>query len=490
MIRIFLILCLAVNFTWSQKMIKPEQDYSAQYFIGKGSALIENNDFVGAEKLARNEALKDAAAQIVCKVQTETISKTTSEGKTITEDVFINQVRVETQLDQIMYVTLMSEQIAGYVCVTIGIPKQKIAQNYQAIIVSKSGAMNQYYQSAQLIEDQNPNQALEYYTICSSLIKEFKEYLRIYRFVLGGLTDVGIENLPRPDETVLLTKLGTLSGSLPKSGTAIASEVLAPLMSQLSGLNPIYIYPFGYHNTGFISDFGYQLYTVMRNVLVSNGKNPSERPNPRYRINGQFVPEKDGLLILTELTDCLTNIHVTSQTFLNAVTCNSIGWDNIKPKNYENALRDKIEANRELQKSDILDVKIITDKMSDGPVYYRIGDQPRLAVKTNKECFIRLIYTFADGTNTLLLDNYYLGIDQVNRWSPLPLNLVVVEPTGVEQLLLQASETKMPSIVTTRKHLGDGTFIDVIDIVKTRGLAKKESKSITEVTYVWTIFDK
>lgn len=65
---------------------------------------------------------------------------------------------------------------------------------------------------------------------------------------------------------------------------------------------------------------------------------------------------------------------------------------------------------------------------------------------------------------------------------------------GIEQMLIQASNTKMPEINTIIKDMGNNTYIQFIDenlknsITKTRGLKiKKPDARISEKVYQWTV---
>ena len=132
-----------------------------------------------------------------------------------------------------------------------------------------------------------------------------------------------------------------------------------------------------------------------------------------------------------------------------------------------------------------------------GPVIYYFGEKPKIFVRSNKTCFIRLIYIFADETKVLLVDNYPIATDQANSWIQIPFDGVICEPSGVEQLILQASTEKLPAVNYRRVNLGDDTYMDIIEsdissqIAKTRGIKlKNPKKEITEKVVQWTVFEK
>jgi len=183
--------------------------------------------------------------------------------------------------------------------------------------------------------------------------------------------------------------------------------------------------------------------------------------------------------------------------FVNAITCENIGWEKIRPENLKQALQNKLALYNAIQTDNRLKVDLQTDKMADGPVVYYYGDEPKILVRTNKSCYIRLMYIFSDNTKTLLIDNYHIATDQTNQWIQLPLDLEVCEPSGIEQMLVQASTEIMPPLNVKRINFDDDSYIDIIEtnidsqIAKTRGLKiKNPKKEITERTYQWTVFEK
>ncbi|MCK4312409.1 MAG: hypothetical protein KAW88_06720, partial [Candidatus Cloacimonetes bacterium] len=212
---------------------------------------------------------------------------------------------------------------------------------------------------------------------------------------------------------------------------------------------------------------------------------------------GKILESDAGIYLILRKIDYRNNEQEINQIFVNKVTCENIGWDEIRPENLKQALQNKLALYNAIQTDNRLKVDLQTDKMSDGPVVYYYGEEPRILVRANKSCFIRLIYIFSDNTKTLLIDNYHIATDQTNQWIQLPLELEVCEPSGVEQMLVQVSNEKMPILNVRKMELGKGTFINIIEtdigsqIAKTRGLKlKNPKKEITEKVYQWTVFEK
>jgi hypothetical protein len=212
---------------------------------------------------------------------------------------------------------------------------------------------------------------------------------------------------------------------------------------------------------------------------------------------GKIMESDNGMLLTLTMENSNKMVVKSNQLFVNKTTCVNIGWDKIKPENLEQALQSKLALYNSIQTDNCLKVDIQTDKMSDGPVIYYYDEEPKILVRTNKSCFVRLMYIFADGTKILLVDNYPIATDQANQWIQIPFDGVICEPSGVEQLILQASTEKQPVVNYKRKNMGDGTYIDIIEvdissqIALTRGIKiKNPKKEITEKVYQWTVFEK
>jgi hypothetical protein len=133
----------------------------------------------------------------------------------------------------------------------------------------------------------------------------------------------------------------------------------------------------------------------------------------------------------------------------------------------------------------IIDIR--TNKGQDN-VLYSEGEEARFEVQSNRSCYLRFIYLMADGTQVLLLDNYYLSGDKANQWFQIPYTFECAEPFGLETLQLNASTEKFDPLLT---HQQSGyTFIQGSledSLLITRGLKKKKGvltaeKSLSIIT--------
>ena len=119
-----------------------------------------------------------------------------------------------------------------------------------------------------------------------------------------------------------------------------------------------------------------------------------------------------------------------------------------------------------------LNLEVWTNKGTDNLLFSE-GDTLRLFLRVNKACYIRFIYYLADGSKVLLLDDYYIGVDKVNKVYKLPEDFICAEPFGAELLLVNAQTEKFEPLNTKEQY--GYTFItdELSDVIKkSRGFKK------------------
>lgn len=476
----------------------------SDYFIGKGFAEIKNNNEAQAEKKAVQMALNDAASTISCTVSGETInhlSELGSDENAHVEDYFLNETKIETDLEVMNYKVLKESKEDDICYVMVGLPLQDLQQNYKYEIETGINNVNQTFRLAEQISTSNLVEAIKKYEQCIACLQDITEDMKIYLFLNKWQNDLEDNLKGVPSQNTIEERLITLSGITPKSTAFLADELLEPILEKIDQNSSFIIYPFEWQNTGFVSEFGNTFSEIVANK-ISSMKSCSrikvkDYASADYILRGKLINSDAGLYILISIKNLHDNTELSNQLFVNEVTCENIRWERIKPKDLDKALQDKLALYESIQSDNALKVELQTEKMSDGPVVYYYDEEPQLLVKSNKACYVRLIYIFSDGLKTLLVDNYYISTDKTNQWVKLPFEFIVCEPAGIEQMLLQASTEKMPDLYVKTVPLDDNSHIDVIEtelaeqITKTRGIKiKNPEKEITERVYQWTVFEE
>ena len=481
-------------------------DKYPDYFIGKGSAVIKDGNIAEAEAetQSKNLALKDAASIISCQVSGETINRVSEEElgeNTKVTQYFLSEAKVKTNLEVMNYKILESEKDGKMYYVMIGIPAADMKNSFKFKIENSIKEISEKFKLAESLYSSNPKEAIKQYGNCISHSENLNDYLKVYLFLNKWQNDIKIDELPTKSE--IEKKLTILAGTTPKSMAELADELILPMLDNQK--TKFTIYPFEFENTGFVSGFGNKISELITNKIIqetewqrSTRVEFAGKPDSGEMVfRGKIIESDEGIYLILRKMDYRNNEQESNQIFVNRVTCENIGWDEIRPENLKQALQNKLALYNAIQTDNRLKVDLQTDKMSDGPVVYYYGDEPKILVRANKTCYTRLMYIFADGTKTLLIDNYPLATDQANQWIQIPFEGVICEPSGVEQLILQASTEKQPEVNYRRENLGDGTYINIIEtdigsqIAKTRGIKLKNPEmEITEKVYQWTVFEK
>jgi hypothetical protein len=149
----------------------------------------------------------------------------------------------------------------------------------------------------------------------------------------------------------------------------------------------------------------------------------------------------------------------------------------IEPENLQKALENsKVITNGEFKNED-LTIDVWTNKGNNNLVFVE-DEKMTIAIKANRECYIRMIYYLADGQKVLLLDNYYLSTDKINQVYQLPYEFECAPPFGVETIQTLAQATPFEPLATTEqygyKFINESTE-QVLN--KTRGMRLSQSSN-------------
>ncbi len=111
------------------------------------------------------------------------------------------------------------------------------------------------------------------------------------------------------------------------------------------------------------------------------------------------------------------------------------------------------------------------------------NDTLQLYVRVNKPTYIRFIYHLADGSRVLLLDNYYIGKDKVNKVYEIPDKFVCAPPFGVETLQLNAQTKAFGPLNTVEQYGYQFIRDDLKQVIQaTRGFKRVEETDVKAET--------
>lgn len=140
-----------------------------------------------------------------------------------------------------------------------------------------------------------------------------------------------------------------------------------------------------------------------------------------------------------------------------------------------------------------LRVEVRTDRGDRGIVYDE-GEELSLYVRVNQPAWVRLIYVLTSGDHVPITQEWYIDEEKVNQLVEYPDSFEIVPPFGVEMIHAMASSERPPKLVTRTTTI-DGERYTVIpdgadQVVRTRGIARRERKEVAEQTLKLTTMRK
>ena len=288
-------------------------------------------------------------------------------------------------------------------------------------------------------------------------------------------------------------KINLQSNSVKNTVSDLAFFISQGLKLQMPKINGnVSLSVFNYQDTKFGSSFSKILFDNLEQKLISNSKynilNVNEfngdvtKKNIDYIITGNYWEENNFLKVIVTLRNLKTGkalASIESKLSKEYFTNNKIAY---LPENFINA-NSKINnfAKDEVVGGD-LNLEVWTSKGNEN-LLFEENDTLSLYIRVNKKCYVRFIYHLADGSSVLLLDDYYIGTDKINKVYRLPEEFICAEPFGAEVLQVNAQTEKFPPIVTESKYGYDFITENLESIIKkSRGFKKTNDEMMKAET--------
>ncbi|MGM9507569.1 DUF4384 domain-containing protein [Larkinella sp. GY13] len=177
----------------------------------------------------------------------------------------------------------------------------------------------------------------------------------------------------------------------------------------------------------------------------------TQRTDSLLWIRGYYQEDLNNLQIVAEVFDARAK-RILAKVESTALPLAWISGQNLrlKPEQYQQvmAVQDTLRQHF-VAGATPLTVEIRTDRGRTGVEYWP-GNQITIEARVNRPCHLRLVYVLADGTKTLLENDFEIRADQVNQYVRIApdASFVCAEPFGTEYLLAYASQTAFCPIPT------------------------------------------
>jgi hypothetical protein len=238
------------------------------------------------------------------------------------------------------------------------------------------------------------------------------------------------------------------------------------------------VMPLLYQDADFSSSFGTRIAGLVSASLARRMSSADTQLLDTVVIRGSYWPESDRVEIQLTARDIQSGRVVAAAH--TTIPADSVDSTSLRPANADIALSGAQSLLNDQIVSGGLELEVWTDKgRNERALVFEDGDFIQFYFRVNQPAFLQLSYLLASGDTVLLEEQFYIGIDRVNRVVALPYRFQVVPPFGVERLIVTAHSTEPPPPdVIPRQISGQlyQTFRTPGDAVsRTRGLVREQN---------------
>ncbi len=255
-----------------------------------------------------------------------------------------------------------------------------------------------------------------------------------------------------------------------------ATDILADeLYNSIKNRNiAIQVFPFTYQDSRQAGEFSGVLLSALKQSTVQKGfsvvtdVSKYNSQSSAAVLTGNYWEENNQVRLIGTITNNEGRVLASAESVLSKdwLNNNNISW--LPEKFKEAGERLKLFAKDEIIGGG-LNLELWTNK-GDENLLYREGDTLKLFVRANQECYLRFVYYLADGSKVLLMDDYYIGSNLVNKVIQLPEIFTCTSPFGNELLVLNGQTEEFPPL-NIREQYGYKFILDDTETVvaRTRG---------------------
>lgn len=447
---------------WTSYRSRIDNYPSAVYFTGFMSGHLSKGDDLEKAKL---DIIEQAKVQLSENIRISIESKITNKMTNVNSISLQEFEKVSQSYSHIsvsglktdVFIDTRKKEIFAFTWVR----KSEVIDHYSNLIQSQFQKIEEQFHLGSDLLRINQIKALRIFYSTKRLFREMEEAQTI--LVICGLDDTDTllkaqtQNLKR--EIAKMTEVINSSKNL--SLSELSAFLVASLKMQTGTLKePIQVSNITYRDSKMSSAFSERFSSLLINDLTNEGfivadfKGAPYQPKTGNFLSGSYWEEgQDGLQVVMALRKVEDDLN-------QAILAGEEGWTTIatlinskleyKPSNYFYA----VEKGKLFSKNEIVNggakLEIWTNKGDEGLIY-KEGDKLRLLIRMNKIGYIRLINHWADGTQVMLLDNYYIDYRKVNRVIKLPLEWEVTCPCGIEFVQANAQNVEFVPLDTKMK---------------------------------------
>ena len=449
------------------------------YLTGFGEALGISRE---SKEIAQENARADLSQKVLVKIDSTVSNYQLEDGEeTLQQFSTVTQSSSELQvmgLETLTYVRDSRKNPMSFALVYI--ERRKLATLYQA---EKKHLTSQILQLITLAENQDSPKytSVQYYYQTWPLLDKLAEVQTILLSVSGTQIFSDLVSQDLVDQPLILNKsqinrrIQQLSLHSIDNLDDVAGAIQFQLYQQFDLQHQqLLVQPFFYQDTRLSSRFARYFKQLLEGKLensiqphrefqaksVNYEKDMAVSAGADYIITGSYWEKEDNIQILAFCRSVQTGeIRASANVdFKRGVLKSSL---NLKPDNFEKIMSQQLAFEQEVIDSGQLKLEVWTDRGKNALLYSQ-GELMKIYLRTNRPCYVRLLYILANGQKTLLVDNLQINPESINR--PLLVNDLLeidfecTSPFGAEMIIGVARNYSFDTIETTEK---DGyIFID------------------------------
>ena len=449
------------------------------YLTGFGEALGISRE---SKEIAQENARADLSQKVLVKIDSTVSNYQLEDGEeTLQQFSTVTQSSSELQvmgLETLTYVRDSRKNPMSFALVYI--ERKKLAKLYQA---EKKHLTSQILQLITLAENQdNPKYtSVQYYYQTWPLLDKLAEVQTILLSVSGTRIFSDLASQDLADQPLILNKsqinrrIQQLSLHSIDNLDDVAGAIQFQLYQQFDLQHQqLLVQPFFYQDTRLSSRFARYFKQLLEGKLensikphrefqaksVNYEKDMAVSAGADYIITGSYWEKEDNVQILAFCRSVQTGeIRASANVdFKRGMLKSSL---NLKPDNFEKIMSQQLAFEQEVIDSGQLKLEVWTDRGKNALLYSQ-GELMKVYLRTNRPCYVRLLYILANGQKTLLVDNLQINLESINR--PLLVNDLLeidfecTSPFGAEMIIGVARNYPFDTIETTER---DGyIFID------------------------------
>jgi len=345
------------------------------------------------------------------------------------------------------------------------IENKKLALGYHKILASNLNEIEDLLSEVNLL-----NNKKDRYNLLSQLSSKLK--------YTSGLQDLliylGIENetaLMRSKSKQLKNLVNDQLAEIRNELDQTPEQMIRYFFEEMSeivfpDLYEIKIQPISYKNSGIATELSHFLYEISQQEAATIYK-LNNKFNSRYRLTGSYWLIDSKIQVSLNLheydgDEIIQMLHGGSFSIpINVIKSNDM---KIIPENFE---LNQVRYKSYVENTGInggLHAKLYSDKGA-GPLIYEEGDTLSLLFSISRQAYIRILNIWNDGTQVLLMDNYFVDAKTVNENIKIPLNWITTCPCGTEYIKLIAQSNPFEPLRIENKEGLDFLQDNISDIM-------------------------